>query len=197
MEEWRPVAGFPGYEVSSLGRVRGWLLRGSGGKRMAAYPALLSQWTDQHGYRKTSIKGRITSVAHLVLGAFSGPRPEGTEARHFPSNDRLNNSASNLRWSTHIENIRDKHVHGTMARGATHGSRTMPHRTARGLRNGKHTKPEKTPRGVDNGNSKLDESLVREIRSSAEASRKIARRLNVCATTVKNVRSGKIWRHVA
>jgi hypothetical protein len=44
-------------------------------------------------------------VYHLVLEAFVGPRPPGTEAMHLDG-DRASNALSNLRWGTHSENTR-------------------------------------------------------------------------------------------
>lgn len=93
-ERWRNVRRAPGYRVSSLGRVRS-----PGG--------LLSPWPDRDGYLRVSLARESVLVHHLVLEAFHGPRPYGTEGCHGPGG-RQDNRASELRWGTHRENEHDK-----------------------------------------------------------------------------------------
>lgn len=52
------------------------------------------------------------------------------------------------------------------------------------------------PAGEGNPNSKLTEVIVREIRSSSEAGKDIAKRLGVSTTTVSDVRRRRLWQHV-
>ena len=127
-ENWMPVVGYEGrYEVSDLGRVRscdrqartrgtstrfhpGRVLKGvanAGGRVTVSLP-------DGAGGQKTRL------VHHLVLEAFSGPRPDGTEACHWDG-DASNNRLSNLRWDSHLSNEADKARHGT------HASRKKTH----------------------------------------------------------------------
>lgn len=115
-EEWRPVVGWEGlYEVSNTGLVRsldrmvwngfatycwkGRLLRGHSGGR----PAVNLQYRD----RKRGVQ-----VGVLVLEAFVGPRPEGTNCCHWDGNPK-NNCVSNLRWDTQSANLLDAVRHGT------------------------------------------------------------------------------------
>lgn len=51
-------------------------------------------------------------------------------------------------------------------------------------------------KGSGIGTSVLTEELVLWIRESTQSSSKVAFALNVSATTVKDVRKNKIWRHV-
>lgn len=102
-EQWRPVPGYERYEVSDLGR-----LRRSG--------ALVDPYVSRRGYLKISVYGPQgaldTSIHRLVLLAFVGPAPAGTEGAHLngnPSDCRL----SNLQWVTHAENMSHKRLHGT------------------------------------------------------------------------------------
>lgn len=53
----------------------------------------------------------------LVLEAFSGPRPPGQQARHFPDRNTDNNNANNLIWGTVAQNADDRRVHGTVLEG--------------------------------------------------------------------------------
>lgn len=108
-EQWRPVIGFDGYEVSNLGRimsfrrhVRPYLMRG----------ALKSP----DGYRMVQLRdgisgGRLRLVHCLVAEAFIGPRPEGSQVRHLDG-DKSNNIVSNLTYGTASENAYDQVRHG-------------------------------------------------------------------------------------
>jgi hypothetical protein len=64
------------------------------------------------GYLKVNLdvggKNVARCVHQLVLEAFVGPKPEGQEGCHFPDPDKSNNSVANLRWDTHLENVRDR-----------------------------------------------------------------------------------------
>lgn len=103
--EWRPVVGFPAYEVSDLG-----------GVRKDGRPLTLS---DNNGYRyvwlRTSSGRKFCAVHRLVIEAFGGPRPVGSVCRHLDSN-RANNRADNLVWH---EGWAVRHPR----RSATHGKR--------------------------------------------------------------------------
>lgn len=63
-------------------------------------------------------------VAHLVLEAFVGPRPEGAIALHF-DDDSSNNHVSNLRWGTFSENmhdsVRNRHHAGVLKENCAYG----------------------------------------------------------------------------
>jgi hypothetical protein len=65
------------------------------------------------------------AVAHCVLLAFVGPRPDGMEACHFPDRDPGNNCLDNLRWDTRKNNFVDRDIHGTTARGERVGRSKM------------------------------------------------------------------------
>ncbi len=103
-ERWLPVVGFEDrYEVSDHGRVR-----------------------SRRGIRKPSVKPRgyhifdlyrgngpeYRSAHRLVLEAFVGMPPEGTQALHW-DDDPSNNHLSNLRWGTSSDNQLDAVRNGT------------------------------------------------------------------------------------
>lgn len=106
-EQWRPVSGFPAYEVSDLGRV----LSHRRGK-----PRLLRMTAAAKGYRLVKLSeagARRTVAVHLLVAeAFHGPRPEGQEVRHLDG-DPANNRLDNLRYGTRSENTYDAVRHGT------------------------------------------------------------------------------------
>jgi hypothetical protein len=117
-ERWAPIPGFDGYEASDLGRIRSvdrtvetvrgpWRLKGR-----VLKPVIEHTRPD---YKRATVhlgKSPTLRVATLVLLAFVGPAPEGTECCHNNGNS-LDNRLSNLRWDTHGENILDQVRHGT------------------------------------------------------------------------------------
>lgn len=114
-EVWRSVPGYEGaYEVSSLGRVRALDRTTDRGRKwrgqmMTLCPLrndylIVTLWRD--GKQKSPF------VHRLVLSAFVGPAPEGTEALHADS-DRQNNCLSNLSWGTHSQNQYEQVENGT------------------------------------------------------------------------------------
>jgi len=127
--EYRDIPGFPGYRVGDDGSVWSCLqlvpLRGRRGtksvigttwKRLSA--AIPSGGRPRVSVCRSGVT-RTRQVAHLVLEAFVGPRPQGQEACHGDGNV-ANNRLTNLRWDTHSGNMADKLAHGTHNRGVRH-----------------------------------------------------------------------------
>lgn len=105
-EVWRDVPGWPGYSVSSLGRVRS-SKRGT--------PRELYSESDRD-YRRVTVyrdgRPHHKGIHQLVALAFIGSCPEGMEVRHLDG-DGSNNVPSNLAYGTSSTNQRDKVRHGT------------------------------------------------------------------------------------
>lgn len=194
-EEWRVIAEFPVYSVSSHGRV----MRSVAGATNAKV-GLLKQNTI-HGYKYVGLceNGRVYSrrVNRLVCIAFHGDPPSSKHHAAHDDNDRANNAKGNLRWATGSENMLDKHRHGTMPIGDKNGARMHPERLARGTRNGKHTKPQQTPRGESHGRSRLTESQVLQIRRDDRSRRAIASAYGVSKCAIDGIKTGKTWGHIA
>lgn len=171
-EEWRPVEGYPGYEVSDLGRVRSWRSNGKGGGFRAA-PRVFSPSKKRNGYLQVNLWRdgvRSTFTVHsLVAEAFIGPRPEGQECRHRDG-DKSNNRKSNLLWGTPSENSMDNVALGVHAgfkiRGEAHYRATI---------------------------SDAQAEQIKDLTSEGVPPRIIAKRLGVPVNTVKNVRYGAGW----
>jgi len=122
-ESWLPVPGYESlYEISSVGR-----LRRKSASRMAPAGYVLKCRLDKHGYPRYQLckqQNYWTVKAHrLVAIAFLGPPPfPGAQVAHFDGN-KQNNSISNLRWATQLENAADNKrlgVAGGAHRGAKH-----------------------------------------------------------------------------
>ncbi len=92
-ENWREIAGSPGYEVSDLGRVRSPWGR-----------TLTPQRNGRYGYLAVPLtRARREYVHRLVAAAFLGDTT-GLDVDHIDG-DTSNNNASNLRLLTHAENM--------------------------------------------------------------------------------------------
>lgn len=177
-EEWMTVKGYESmYEVSTWGRFRS--LDRYCGKRPGLvkgnikhiYPPVPSAclWKDDSSTSRY--------IYHLVLEAFVGPCPEGMEACHFPDRNRTNNHLLNLRWDTHINNCKDREIHGTSRKGKPSKYRGELHRLA-----------------------KLNDQKVREIRHLYAVGRynqvELAAIYDIDQTIISDVVRRKQWKHV-
>jgi hypothetical protein len=118
-EVWKDAVGYPGYEVSSLGRVR-----------QVRY-LTLSPPIPKASYPRTSLhlgphKNKTVKVHHLVAEAFLGPRPAGYEVDHLDFN-HTNNRADNLEYVTNEENTRRAVAAGLMGRKPHHKNKGQFH----------------------------------------------------------------------
>jgi len=108
VSEWRPVRGYPGYEVSDQGEVRSFRVDPAGRPMKVQRKA--------KGYRTVGLRRegttRVWLVHHLVLETFVGPRRGVQVARHLDG-DPANNALANLTWGTPSENTRDSVGHCT------------------------------------------------------------------------------------
>lgn len=121
-EIWKPVVGFPYYQVSNYGRV--WSPRRAGhcGGFKVPYvrlgrsgrPACVTVMLAPAPGKTKSVR-----VHHLVLEAFVGPRPPRYQACHYDG-DPTSNRLENLRWDTAKANIRDCYRHGTKVEPPVH-----------------------------------------------------------------------------
>lgn len=91
------------YEVSNLGNVR----RATGPSAGRLRKPSLD--TKKYPFLRLNLNGKKGNmfIHHLVAFTFIGPKPEGMEVDHI---DRVitNNAATNLRYITHKENMRNR-----------------------------------------------------------------------------------------
>lgn len=128
IETWKAVVGFEGlYEVSDWGRVRSIdrvrhvVRRLSDGREVHSNRHLrgvmLKPGTVESGHQLVVLgKGNSRLVHSLVLTAFVGPRPAGSDSCH-EDGDPANNNLLNLRWGTRSDNVRDMLSHGRTRSG--------------------------------------------------------------------------------
>jgi hypothetical protein len=99
-EEWRPVVGWPAYEVSSEGRVK----RVLPGRGVRETGGVLRSGADSGGYQVVSVSGVTKRVHRLVAAAFIGPCPPGFQVNHVDG-AKSNNSLGNLEYVSAVENM--------------------------------------------------------------------------------------------
>lgn len=119
-EIWKGVPGFPGYEVSNLGRTRSY--KGTGGKHNGPVttPRIIAAAPNSKGYMIHSFlngkKRKSFTLHRLVAELFVEGFAPGKECSHLDG-VRANCRADNLRWETHRENMHRQEGHGTLMLG--------------------------------------------------------------------------------
>ena len=111
-DNWRTIPNFESYQIDMIGNVwskigKGKFLKPSLDKDGYLYVVLKqhsSEWESKSYIRKY--------IHQLVLLAWIGPCPIGLECRH-KDNDIINNNISNLEYSSHKVNMRDRYANGT------------------------------------------------------------------------------------
>ena len=113
-ERWLPVPGYEGhYSVSNLGRVRSEARTVTyiNGQRRIVPESIRKTHKHVNGYLQLGLtknrKKEKRYVHRLVLEAFVGEAPPGTQACHW-NDDKEDNRLENLRWGTPSDNTLDK-----------------------------------------------------------------------------------------
>ena len=169
VEDWRQVKNEPGYEVSSLGRVRSWKPIRNNAKVPDA-PRLLGPGIDKDGYSRVVLyqngKGKKDyRVSALVCAAWNGDRPNGNVVRHL-NGIRSDDRPANLAWGTAAQNSKDSKDHGTWI----HGEKV--------------------------NTSRLTKEKVIEIYGMEGTCEEIASKYGVTFSTVSHIKTKRTWKHV-
>ena len=141
--------------------------------RRATNGKVLAPQLNNSGYLRVSLSKQSRSkylyVHHLVATAFWGERPEGMDVNHIDGN-KLNNAADNLEYCTRTEN--------------------MEHARKLGLHDN---------RGERQWNSKLNETIVRQLRiadSGCGILDEVIAVSGINRRTIMDVIERKTWRHI-
>jgi hypothetical protein len=131
--KWRPVSGFPWYEVSSVG-----MIRRTVSTTCAKAGDLIAGRVGNRGYRyfNATIDGKRKTLKfhRIVCEAFHGPQPSPSHVVAHNDGNRLNNRADNLRWATTRENHADRYEHGTNPAGSRNGRACLCEEQVREIR---------------------------------------------------------------
>ncbi len=176
---WKSTHVNAAYEVSDCGQIRNVLT----GKLLRLSLNINTKRNDRRfcvnvGEGKRSVTGNRTRLHYnvhvLVCWAFHGPPPSPLHEVAHNNGDPRDNRVDNLRWSTHADNIADKHIHGTY-------------------------NPPPVMLGEEHGMSRLTVDSVHKMRELAESGmshRKIAGIFNVDKSTAGRVIKRQTWKHV-
>lgn len=169
MEEiWKAIPGHPGYEASTLGRIRSVdrIVEYKNGGSHFHIGVLLKMLPTSNGYFQVRLNLQKQFLVHrLVLITFVGDPAYKNDACHCDGS-RSNNRIDNLRWDTRSGNFRDKIAHGTSQIGERHGM------------------------------AKLTTAQVLAIRNDRRLLREISADYGISKSLVSQVRNRQIWTHI-
>lgn len=99
--------GFPKYRVGTDGSFWRWRKHGGWIQRKVNNQGGVTLCRTINGVKEK----KCHRLGNLVLRAFVGEPPPGTECCHDPDWNPTNNKLTNLRWATHKENMNDRRKH--------------------------------------------------------------------------------------
>ena len=119
-EEWRPVPGHPGYEASSLGRIRSmdrWVAYSNGHQHFHS-GAILRPMRRGKYHRVNLGPTRGKAVHVIICTVFHGKKPSKRHHVAHWNGNAHDDRAANLRWATPKQNKADDLRNGTRYQGS-------------------------------------------------------------------------------
>ena len=221
---WKPIPGFPDYEVSDQGGIRslGRTVTGARGFPRVLQGKVIKLGTAGNGYLcgglRRNGKTHTAFAHHAVAAAFIGERPEGAFVLHSDGN-KLNNTVSNLRYGTCKDNYWDSREHGgaylpkltnEAAYEIKNSGRTTKELSEEfgvsrvmvsGIKYGKFWKnipgenTRKHPR-QDGKSAGMTDDDARYIRHSGERTKDLVAKYGVSSNTIQSIKYGRTFKHV-
>lgn len=111
MELWKKIDDFPGYEVSTYGRIKSHI---NNTHSIGNVTKILKPIENAHGYYTVCLgRGNRRLISRLVAQAFISNPNNYPLVRHIDDNPH-NNNIKNLKWGTQMDNMRDCVKHGRL-----------------------------------------------------------------------------------
>jgi hypothetical protein len=178
-EIWKPIPGYPWYEVSNLGRIKS-LSRPStyiknGVEITRIYKEKILQAKDNgQGYVPVTLTHEIKPnkqalVHRIVARVFLGKPPKNKRHVMHLDDVRHNNAATNLRWGSNKDNVDDKVAKCRQALGETNGHATL------------------TESGV---------LRIKKLLDAGRSQKAVAAKFGVNQSTISDIKNGVLWSHV-
>jgi hypothetical protein len=176
-ELWKAISGFPGYEVSNIGRVRSIdrLVRvmQNGTPSVRRYRGRVLKQTRVRAYWQIVLckeeENKTCLVHRLVARAFLPKPTRGRDNVRHKDDDGGNNKIGNLEWGSQQDNIDDK------------------------VKRGRH------PRGEDSARASMTATEVKRIKKMLSSGARIcdiSDLVGIPRQTIQNIKRGDTWVHV-
>lgn len=123
-EIWKPVDGYPGYEVSNLGRVRSveryvTYVSRWGTKAVRKWPSRILSTKCTGWYAQISFGRGTKYKLHRIVAAAFLPNPDNLPEVNHINGVKSDNRASNLEWCDRRRNLEHARISGLIKRPLT------------------------------------------------------------------------------
>lgn len=176
-ELWKPIEGFPGYEISNMGLIKSLkrIIERNNGKSLPLPERLLKPTIHKDGYHLIHLRRENKTcpklISIIVIQHFGKPKPSTKHECNHKDGDKSNNWDNNLEWMTPQENVQHAHATGLIQ-----------------------------IKGENHPGSKLTEKEVKKIRSLYATGKytyiKISKIFGISPINIGNIIRNETWRHI-